>query len=284
MKLRIVLLIMIVSGLSILLSGCGLYSLSVREDQDPISAAQTIVAQTLAAQNGQMDVGGDLDQDFPSEDETPAPPESAPAITPTPTITLTPTLSVPMVSVSVNTNCRTGPGKVYDWLGALLVGEQAEVMARSADGQYWVIRNPDNNGGLCWLWGNYATVEGPIVNLQVWDPPPTPTPTRDWDGTWTVWIGSEGGGSLLVDGQMSVNISGENFTGALTLMGKSVDINGVINADHTTASGTWTSDADAGPFTFYWISGSQFNGNWNGTGAWCGARDGDAQPDPCLKP
>ena len=284
MKMRLVFLVIIVSSLAVLLSGCGLYSLSVREEQDPISAAQTIVAQTLTAQQGQAGVSSEVDSPAPSEDETPAPPDQSASITPTPTITLTPTLSVPMVTVSVNTNCRTGPGKVYDWLGALLVGEQAEVMARSADGQYWVIRNPDNNGGLCWLWGNYATVEGPIVNLPVWDPPPTPTPTHDWDGAWSVWLGSEGGGDLLVEAEMTVNISGDNFTGTLTLMGETADINGVINADHTSASGTWTSTMDAGPFIFYWISDTQFNGNWNGTGAWCGARDGAAQPDPCLKP
>src|SRR5512132_2711076 len=43
-------------------------------------------------------------------------------LTPTPTITLTPTSAVPTVSVSENTNCRTGPGVVYDLVGALLIG------------------------------------------------------------------------------------------------------------------------------------------------------------------
>ena len=51
----------------------------------------------------------------------------SPTITASPTITLTSTLEAPMVSVSVNTNCRTGPDKIYDNIGALLVGEQAEV-------------------------------------------------------------------------------------------------------------------------------------------------------------
>ena len=45
-----------------------------------------------------------------------------PTMTLTQTMTLTPTESKPMVSVSVDTNCRTGPGKIYDWIGALLVG------------------------------------------------------------------------------------------------------------------------------------------------------------------
>ncbi len=278
MKKRFIFLMVVVIGLGLLLSGCGLYSLSGRDDLDSISAAQTIVAQTLTAQASAADPEGT------SEEETPAPAEASPTVTITPTVTLTPTPSVPMVSVSVNTNCRTGPGKVYDWLGALLVGEEAEVMARSADGQYWVIRNPDNHGGLCWLWGNYASVVGPIANLPVWDPPPTPTPTRDWTGTWTIWLGAEGGGDPGFDSEMTVNITGDNFTGSMMLLGGSVDINGVINADRTMASGTWTSNADAGPFTFYWISENQFNGNWNGTGAWCGSREGAERPNPCLQP
>src|SRR5512147_2285250 len=49
---------------------------------------------------------------------------------PTATITLTPTPSVPMVSVSENTNCRTGPSVAYDLVGALLVGEQAVVVGK----------------------------------------------------------------------------------------------------------------------------------------------------------
>ena len=63
-----------------------------------------------------------------------SPPTDLPIFTPT--ITLTPTLtltlppSVPMVSVSVDTNCRTGPGVIYDYLTGLSVGEKAEVIGK----------------------------------------------------------------------------------------------------------------------------------------------------------
>lgn len=93
----------------------------------------------------------------------------------TATITLTPTPEVPMVSVSVNTNCRTGPNIQFDLIGALNVGQNAEVVGRYQNGAYWIIKNPGSSGN-CWLWGNYATVTGNTSNLPEFPSPPTPTP------------------------------------------------------------------------------------------------------------
>ena len=97
-------------------------------------------------------------------------------ITMTPTITPTGTLSTPMVSVSLDTNCRTGPGVVYEYLTVLLVGEKAEVVGKytTVTPNYWVIKK---DSYTCWLWGKYATVEGDISSLPEMVPPPSPTPT-----------------------------------------------------------------------------------------------------------
>lgn len=119
-----------------------------------------------------------------------------PAATPTftstpepPTITLTPIQTVtasliptstsftPLISVSVPTNCRIGPGRVYPLQGALLVGETAEVFGRTDTNEYWYIRNPDKPNEFCWVWGKYATLTGPFMALPIFTPPPTPTPT-----------------------------------------------------------------------------------------------------------
>ena len=97
-----------------------------------------------------------------------------PTLTPTPAFTATPT--IPLVSVSVNTNCRSGPGKVYDYLGALMVGERAEVVGKHTPSNYWIIKNPDGIGN-CWLWNQYATVSGNTTNLQEYIAPAVPTPT-----------------------------------------------------------------------------------------------------------
>ena len=106
-------------------------------------------------------------------------PES-PTLTPTATLSPTPVFTftppVPQVSVSVDTNCRVGPGKVYDRVGALLVGQVSEVVGRDYTGSYWYIRNPNQSGGFCWLWGEYATVTGNWAVLPQYTPPPTPTP------------------------------------------------------------------------------------------------------------
>jgi len=114
---------------------------------------------------------------------------------------------VPLISVSVPTNCRVGPGRAYDRVGALLVGEFAEVFGRDLGGNYWYIRNPDNSSGFCWLWGEYATLAGNTQALPVFTPPPTPTPApafvADYSGLeacagtgWWVEIRLENTGGL----------------------------------------------------------------------------------------
>ncbi|MBI9045008.1 MAG: hypothetical protein JEZ06_11010 [Anaerolineaceae bacterium] len=111
-----------------------------------------------------------------NQEDTKAPIATA-TITFTPTERLTPTLSKVMVSVSVDTNCRFGPGESYPYLGALLVGEEAEVIGKGKHGQYWVIKNPDAPGE-CWIWGQFATLTGPAEKVPVRTPPPTPTPSK----------------------------------------------------------------------------------------------------------
>ena len=111
---------------------------------------------------------------------TPEPPTLTPSATVSPTPVFTSTSAVPLISVSVATNCRTGPGKVYDRVGALLVGEVAEVIGRNPNGNYWYIRNPRKDG-FCWLWGEYATLTGNVAALPIFTPPPTPTPMPDFE-------------------------------------------------------------------------------------------------------
>jgi len=110
-------------------------------------------------------------------------PTETPTITPTATETQTPfqiftaTSTIVLMSVSTPTNCRNGPGKVYNRVGAIVTDQQAEVVGKTADGEYWYIRNPDHPSDFCWAWGEYATLTGPVQLLPVFTPPPTPTPT-----------------------------------------------------------------------------------------------------------
>lgn len=116
--------------------------------------------------------------------------KAAPTVTAsfTPTLTKVPTSSaiptytfaalITQVRVSKNTNCRAGPGEVYDKVGALRAGDVADVVGRSADAKWWIIRNPNGKGKVCWLSSKYASVTGVAGALPIYTPPPTPKPTR----------------------------------------------------------------------------------------------------------
>jgi hypothetical protein len=142
------------------------------------SAAQTVIA-GLTQNAPQVASSATL--------EPPTPTFILPTLTSTETVTPTQTLTatlvftpsplVPLISVSVPTNCRNGPGKVYGRVGALLVGDFAEVYGRDPTNNYWYIRNPDSGPDFCWVWGKYATLTGPFLLLPLFTPPPTPTAT-----------------------------------------------------------------------------------------------------------
>jgi len=108
---------------------------------------------------------------------TPVYPSQTATGTLTATSIFTPTSLVPMISVSIPTNCRSGPGKIYDQVGALLVGKTVQVYARDPSGMYWYIRNPNSTNEYCWVWGEYATLSGLTSILPMYTPPPTPTAT-----------------------------------------------------------------------------------------------------------
>lgn len=84
--------------------------------------------------------------------------------------------AAPMISVTTNTNCRVGPGKAYELIGGLKVGETAEVVGKYLDADYWIIFDKDI-GRECWLWGRYAQVSGNTDALRIYEAPPLPTPT-----------------------------------------------------------------------------------------------------------
>ena len=100
-----------------------------------------------------------------------------PSLTPTLTFTFTPL--VPMVSVSIATNCRSGPGSGYSVLGVLVVGQSALVVGQNTQMGYWIIQWPSQSG-TCWLWNQYATVTGNTGGLPLVNPPPTPTPAASF--------------------------------------------------------------------------------------------------------
>jgi uncharacterized protein YgiM (DUF1202 family) len=86
----------------------------------------------------------------------------------------TPTLGGVTISVSQNTNCRTGPSQQFSDVFTLSVGQTAEVIGKDTFDNYWIIKVPDGSGKTCWLWGKYATVSGDTASLAE---AATPTPS-----------------------------------------------------------------------------------------------------------
>jgi hypothetical protein len=139
--------------------------------QDP-NAADISIAQTVAARQTEAAL---TNPPTATSTATPALPTLTLQPTSSATPEFTPTLETPLITVSVDTNCRTGPGQVFERVGILLVGETAEIVGREPRGEYWLIRNPDEGEvEYCWVWGEYATVTGNLLPLLFASPPPTP--------------------------------------------------------------------------------------------------------------
>jgi RNA polymerase sigma-70 factor (ECF subfamily) len=94
-----------------------------------------------------------------------------PSDTPTPS----PTLGVPYAIASVNSNCRGGPGSIYDVLGYLLAGDRTRIRGRDNPSNWWVVDQMDGSG-TCWVANNLTEEEGDLSAVPVVPAPPTPTP------------------------------------------------------------------------------------------------------------
>ena len=279
-------LCILVAVLLLPLSGCNLPSNSE-------SRLQTSIAETVAAINlNPPQVQTPEEQDPPQDAVLPSATSTlsqtitlTPSLTNSPTITLTSTLEVPMVSVSENTNCRTGPDKAYDYVGALMKGEQAEVVGQFQGGEYWIIKNPDRSGE-CWLWAYYSTVTGPTAGLPFYDQPATPTPGFYWEGTWSVSTGIVGDPFNMVY-SMTATVNGKEYNATLDYGDGTFEyFTGTISDDYLSVSGTFPAGAMQGSFSFYAVGSDQFNGNTTAMVAFsmCGSRNAAAFPVPCYQP
>jgi hypothetical protein len=164
--------------ISLILASIACYMPAITSGSDANVAATATTPATAAFDTQTSDTNGpsqnmEAEGAMPTEPQAPTP---SPTPTLTPTITPTPTPAAPMVSVSINTNCRFGPGEVYEYQGALMVGEEAEVKGKLADESFWYIENPDAPPPYCWIWAAYAQVEGDTSDVPILTPPPTPTP------------------------------------------------------------------------------------------------------------
>ena len=110
----------------------------------------------------------------------------------TPAVAFTSTPSVPMVSVSVATNCRSGPTTAYGIIGILNKGQSAQVVGRSIYSDTLVIKLSANSNVTCWLWTQNATVSGDISGLPYINVPSTPTAVASFNVEYSSTITCSG--------------------------------------------------------------------------------------------
>jgi hypothetical protein len=70
-------------------------------------------------------------------------------------------------------NVRSGPGRSYDTVGILGVGQWVPALGRTPGGDWIQIAYPGAPGGVAWVYAYLADVTG---ELPIIEPPPTPTP------------------------------------------------------------------------------------------------------------
>ena len=70
-------------------------------------------------------------------------------------------------------NVRSGPGRSYDIIGTLVVGQWVPALGRTPGGDWIEIAFPGGPGGVAWVYAYLADLTG---DLPVVEPPPTPTP------------------------------------------------------------------------------------------------------------
>lgn len=139
-----------------------------------------------------------------------ATPQFTPTLGPTSTPAFTATPSIPQVTVSTNTNCRTGPSTQYDNIDSLLVGQTGTVVGKNSQTGYWII-NRINGSGTCWLYPQYATVSGNTANLPEYPVPPTPTPSNTPTPTATATLAPPAAVTNLVAAKVCVPIIPPNY-------------------------------------------------------------------------
>jgi hypothetical protein len=199
----------------------------------------------------------------------------------------------PLVSVSKNTNCRSGPRVDYTLLTTINVGQQVEVLKVSAFSDYVVVRNPNGNGD-CWLFLQYAnTTDFSAFNLPLATQPPTP---YVWEGNWVFYLpdGGENGkdGENDLGKSVTIHQSGNSISGSFIAHGETISFSGSLSANHQVATGTWVNESSRDyDGTFVWQMKTnnlnQFVGSFgqeSGHKAWCGARAGESSPSPCFGP
>lgn len=103
------------------------------------------------------------------------PPPPTPTIAPTtqaiPTLTPIPPTPTPVkISVQVTAelaNCRFGPGTVYMTLNEIRSGRLLTAVGRNDTSTWWMVEDPINPGGFCWVAAEVTEARGDVSQLAI---------------------------------------------------------------------------------------------------------------------
>jgi hypothetical protein len=155
------------------------------DDQANQDLVNTEVARALTAEANKSEEGSGNNVDVTDQEEeilpsdTPSPSPS-PTLTPTPTATLTPTPEQVTALIKKNTNCRLGPKDIYNLIHIFSNGDRVDVLGKNEVESFWFIKDQDEGDIECWIWSEYAELEGDAGNLPVFTPPPEPAPVMNF--------------------------------------------------------------------------------------------------------
>ena len=115
---------------------------------------------------------------LPTGTAAPPTPTDKPTSTITPAASLTITPQTPRAVSDGEVNLRGGPGRAYPVVATLLAGQEAEILGRDANGDWWQLAW--SGGHRVWVAATVVRVLGPTdtVTLVHDIPAPPPEPTR----------------------------------------------------------------------------------------------------------
>lgn len=106
-------------------------------------------------------------------------PTSTSTVTSTATLTLEPSATFtpepPKAEVVRESNCRIGPGGLYDLVAKYPVGQMLDVVAKDLGGGYWFVQNSEKPEEQCYLLAQNIKITGDTELLPKFTPLPSPT-------------------------------------------------------------------------------------------------------------
>ncbi|MCW5838724.1 MAG: hypothetical protein KIT29_02305 [Anaerolineales bacterium] len=264
-----------------LLSACGGLSTEAAIATGIAQTLQISGLETAAAANGVQATAVQAAQDTPAAGAADAA-----------TATALPELGTALVSVTQDTNCRSGPSVQYRLITTIAAGQQVQVLKTFQGSEYVVVQVP-GGAGDCWLWLRYATSSDfSAYNLPAATQPPTPTATLTPTATATplpsfggAWTSKTASGASNYTGAITFTLSGNTVTGSTQFSTYSYSFTGTLSGDGQQVSGTWTSSVPSnGNWTARLLNNNQFSGNIGNGWSFCGWRNGASEPGSCQWP